>query len=200
MAFTESSRRPKVTGFKRLQFLSDIIALRRARIDDLSAALHLSRPILYTCLREDDMNLSRAEEIFSILNAELNFSFFKPDDEVEYRISGREIVRGDDGRFHFRRLAFITAYLTANGIAASELSRKMGLSDATLGTWIRQDDVKISRLFQMAEVLGLSIRAGVTLLSDSKEEKKKDPSERVYEVSVKSSTTYRLDGESKGKR
>lgn len=145
-------------GFKRLQFIADLAGLRGVGYDELAAKLGVSRPVIYSAIKEDDMNLSRAEAICQILDSNLSFKLFAPGEDVDVTVGGKDIRHNGDGSFKVKRLAFLSAYLDAKGISRVELANRMGLGWSTVATWFRKDDIKISRLFQIADSLGFSVR------------------------------------------
>ncbi len=189
MPFYESSRRPATGEFKRLQFLLDLIGLTGVGYDEIASKLGLSRPVIYSAMKEDDMNLSRAEAICQILGCEVSFSLFKPGSNAYYQLNGKEILLGDGQGYKLKRLAFLSAYLESKGISRTALAEKLCLGWSTVATWFRNDDIKISRLFQIAKVLGTSV--GVNMLIQGPADDTSDI--RQYAIDIKQSRSIPLD-------
>lgn len=181
MPFYESSRRPKAEGYRRLQFIVDVVGLNNLGYDDVAAKLGLTKPTIYSCIREDDMSLSRAEDICELLGFDLHFSFVIPNDNSEYVIDGKHIVPDKKGKFRLRRLAFLSSFLKARGVTQYTLGEKLGLAGSTVAAWFQRDDIKISRLFQIADAYGYSVRVDIENHVDEDEEAVEG---RTYQVNI----------------
>ena len=194
MPFYESSKRPSQGKFKRLQFIVDLIGLRGLNYDAVAALLGLSRPIIYTAIREDDMLLSRAEAICEVLDSSLTItlSLDPGKDGITTAIDPSLMIHTPYG-FKLKRLAFLSLFMARYGISRGEIARRTGLSPSTVATWFQNDDIKISRLFQVIDAIGASIRVDIDAHEKNSGEEQPSPeNQRSYVINIRSTKSVLL--------
>lgn len=168
---------------QRLTILRQFMNVLHIRESDAAAALGCSPITIGRWFRPsiDDCALSQAQRICSAFGHFLEVSYTDdPLDEAAHRVvqnqagSSEIIIRAPKPRPVIpqgwrpkkpaedlggeQRLAFIIAAINNRGISRKEFADKMNLSTITVDYMFRNDDVQISRIFQIAEVLGASVR------------------------------------------
>lgn len=118
-------------------------------------------------LNNDDMKLSRAAEIVSILGYQLSTDIKEKNlpspETLGYRLIlpktlQKNLEKGFLDKKHMnRKLSFLFEFISRNSIAKRELARELGLSPGAVETWFKNDDIAISHLFRIADMYDAEI-------------------------------------------
>ena len=168
-------------GCYNLRFLLDILAATRhtpktfGKMTDKPAS---AAQTLRLQLKNDDMRLSKAKEVVSILTGgyELVVEFkdeydggrempiAMPAEPSYYELILPEALRKNLARGTRmkkidprKNLAFLRSFLTYHGISQRALGKALGISGGAVETWLRRDDMAISYLFRIKDVYNLGL-------------------------------------------
>ncbi len=170
-------------GCYNLRFLLDILAATGhtpktfGKMTDKPAS---AAQTLRLQLKNDDMRLSKAKEVVSILTGgyELVVEFKDGYDCVGLdmpiampeEVSYYELILPEAIRKNLRRrtqvkkidprknLAFLRSFLACYGISQRALAKAIGISGGAVETWLRRDDMAISYLFRIKDAYNMGLR------------------------------------------
>lgn len=174
MPFYDSSRRPdRPENFTRLQFLLDIINARGLNNPGVASILGITEAAAGSIFRVDDILLSKALFLAESLGFTVRFHLYPAggDENVRYRVDPMREIIERDGQFLTKRLSFLFAAIDNNGLTQAEFASRMGLALSTVVAWRVNDDIKVSRIFQAADVLGMSIKITIQNIQQETPEK-----------------------------
>ena len=118
-------------------------------------------------LKKDDMKLSRAKLIVSIVGYKLDVEF-KDKTSAIAETPGYTIILPDHLRENLERgalkkesrnknLTFLKEFLARNNISSRNLAQRIGMSAGAVETWFSTDDVAISYLYRIKDVFQAEI-------------------------------------------
>ena len=191
----------EVYGCKNLRFMLDIFTalnLTPYSFGQMTDNTLSSAQALRAQLKKDDMKISRAKQIVSIITegrymleiaftdengapmppAPTGITIEAPDYHLSLPKKLRENFRKRTRALKMKidprkNLAFLKFLLVQNDISQRGLARKIGLSAGAVETWFRRDDVAISHLFKIKEALGLGISFSLKACKKEKNEGEK---------------------------
>ena len=167
---SSGSKLQKHYGCRNLKFLIDLFDA--VGLTPHTFAQHTPNPTstataLRLQLNNDDMKLSRAAEIVSILGYQLSTDIKEKNlpspETLGYRLIlpktlQKNLEKGFLDKKHMnRKLSFLFEFISRNSIAKRELARELGLSPGAVETWFKNDDIAISHLFRIADMYDAEI-------------------------------------------
>lgn len=153
---------PKKKESYRLQFLRELIRISGRtykEIADMSDGRVTQIPYY---LNQDSCKLSQALNICEALGYEMTMELV--DEKGLYRANDK--ARQREGR----RLDFMRNALARIGVTQKDLSEKMGLHPNTLIYNFQTDDMPVTRVYEIADTLGLGLRIDIRQVPSSAEE------------------------------
>lgn len=138
----------------RLQFLNSLLKTTGVSKAALAGMMGCSTQNVFTYFKRDDMKLSVAQGIATMLGYTLTFSLEKDGASTNSVMVNIEPLVGAGG---LKRLAFLRVAMALYGINRKELADKLGLNYQGVNRWFRVDDISISYIFTIAELYGLKV-------------------------------------------
>lgn len=156
--------------YKRLAFLREYMASQGISVKDAGEVCGMTGPAISAAFKADDMKISNVIKIIESAGFVLNI-FLTTDSTV---LLFPERRPNFDAVFYnnkkLDRLAFLYYFLNIQKISIPALAEKIGAGQATIYYAFQQDNILMSRLYQIAEVLGCSLLISVNKKEDAKRE------------------------------
>ena len=137
-----------------MQFLHSLLETTGVSKAGLAGMMGCSTQNLFTYFKRDDMRLSQAQEIASLLGYTLSFSLEKEGNSTSKVVLEIEPLVGSGG---LKRLAFLRIAMGLYGIERKKLAEQLGISYNGVNRWFKVDDISISYIFKIAELYGLRV-------------------------------------------
>lgn len=150
---------------KRLDFLTEFMTLRHLDTQDIADKLNITRTSVYCWFREstDDVRLSYAIRIIEDEGFLLQIQLFREEKDLNEpfytKVSDLSTENGD---LRLRRLSFLPLTLRKYDIKIKDVTAKMGVNVSNWRYWMKNDDIFLSRIYQIADVCDLNIRFLIT--------------------------------------
>lgn len=159
------STRTKSRTPKRLDFLTEFMTLRHIDTMDIAEKLNITRTSVYCWFRDstDDVRLSYATRIIEDEGFNLQIQLFRDEKDLNepFYAKVNDLVT-ENGDIRLSRLSFLSLTLRRYGITIKDVTSKMGVNTSNWRYWLRNDDIYLSRIYQLADVCGLNIRFLIT--------------------------------------
>ena len=124
----------------------------------LAGMMGCSTQNLFTYFKRDDMRLTTALEIASLLGYTLSFSLEKDRASTSNVIVDIEPLVGQGG---LKRLAFLRIAMGLYGIERKKLAEQLGISYNGVNRWFHVDDIAISYIFKIAKLYDLKVKTTI---------------------------------------
>lgn len=150
---------------KRLDFLTEFMTLRHLDTQDVADKLNITRTSVYCWFREstDDVRLSYAIRIIEDEGFNLQIQLFREEKDLDEPFYTKvSDLSTDNGDLRLRRLSFLPLTLRKYDIKIKDVTAKMGVNISNWRYWMKNDDIFLSRIYQIADVCGLNIRFLIT--------------------------------------
>ena len=134
---------------KNLAFLQEFLGVNGISVAQAAEKLGYTRHAILKWFRNDDAYLSKVEQLVETCGYKLVLSLDKPESNSPVRVSIENA--GSENR----RLAFLDRALISAGLSKTAASRLIGMSESSVGYWLRTDDCEISHLVDLAKAAGL---------------------------------------------
>lgn len=137
---------------KNLKFLGDFMTKMHLSTTAVAEKAGLTQVAVYYWLKKDDAHLSSVENLLRAWGFRLVFDLVPPnenDDMIDITIELPEE----------RRLAFLESAIS--GINRDELQKKLGIGSTTIYYWLSHDDIFISYIFKVADVIGKKVKISI---------------------------------------
>lgn len=144
--------------YKRLGFFLDFINAAKISYEDVATNCGLCRPTIYHWLRRDDTKLSYIQSVIESCGYKLTILMTRDNFETENTIGLRSLTRDQAGKLELKRLAFLDLALDRYNVSKLELADLLGMSPMGVKTWWVNQDIHISRIYQIADALGCSLK------------------------------------------
>ena len=141
-----------------LQFLHSLLEASGVSKARLAGMMGCSTQNLFTYFKRDDMRLTTALEIASLLGYTLSFSLEKDCASTSNVIVDIEPLVGQGG---LKRLAFLRIAMGLYGIERKKLAEQLGISYNGVNRWFHVDDIAISYLFKIAKLYDLKVKTTI---------------------------------------
>lgn len=141
---------PREAGYSRLRFLSSFLRSQGLLHEDAARMLGMSRVGFGHYFIVDDMLLSVAQRVVNLQGYDLAINFVHKGEIIESCI-GPEA-----------RLAFLDEMRRALHLTKTELASSLNIGYSAVRHWFQNDDIYISRIFQLSEALGLDLDISIT--------------------------------------
>lgn len=163
---------------RNLYFLSKLMEAKGLSTMDLAKAMGVTRQAAHHWLAKDDIKLSTAERLFAAFGYVLSFQFTARDgSDLGFNL---EDFLARYGGTMTKRLSFIRVALTGLKIDQREAEARAGFGVGTLNYYLSTDDMFVSRIMQLADGLGLSLKISVTKKEDAPEAPR-EPANQIVE-------------------
>lgn len=150
---------------KRLDFLTEFMTLRHIDTTDIAEKLNITRTSVYCWFRDstDDVRLSYAARIIEDEGFTLQIQLFRNEEDLKepFYAKASDFLT-DDGSIRLSRLSFLSLTLRRYGFTIKDVTSKMGVNISNWRYWLKNDDIYLSRIYQIADVCGLNIRFLIT--------------------------------------
>lgn len=150
---------------KRLDFLTEFMTLRHIDTTDIAEKLNITRTSVYCWFRDstDDVRLSYATRIIEDEGFNLQIQLFRDEKDLNepFYAKVNDLVT-DGGDIRLSRLSFLSLTLRRYGITIKDATSRMGVNTSNWRYWLKNDDIYLSRIYQLADVCGLNIRFLIT--------------------------------------
>ena len=150
---------------KNLQFLHSLLETTGVSKAGLAGMMGCSTQNLFTYFKRDDMRLSQAQEIASLLGYTLSFSLEKEGNSTSKVVLEIEPLVGSGG---LKRLAFLRIAMGLYGIERKNMAEQLGISYNGVNRWFKVDDISISYIFKIAALYDLKVKVKVTATTKEK--------------------------------
>ena len=146
---------------KRLDFLRALLRASGVTLNELADHFNVSRVTVGNWFKVDDIRLSLAEEICEYCGYSLNLSLCRSPYEQDAPVHhlGRRAMQ-----FERRHLPFLCVAMAREHVTSQEIANRLGLYYTTVHRWFDKNDMFLSRVEEVADVLDLSVRIDVTPL------------------------------------
>ena len=141
-----------------LQFLHSLLEASGVSKARLAGMMGGSTQNLFTYFKRDDMRLTTALEIASLLGYTLSFSLEKDRASTSNVIVDIEPLVGQGG---LKRLAFLRIAMGLYGIERKKLAEQLGISYNGVNRWFHVDDIAISYIFKIAKLYDLKVKTTI---------------------------------------
>ena len=141
-----------------LQFLQSLLEASGVSKARLAGMMGCSTQNLFTYFKRDDMRLTTALEIASLLGYTLSFSLEKDRASTSNVIVDIEPLVGQGG---LKRLAFLRIAMGLYGIERKKLAEQLGISYNGVNRWFHVDDIAISYIFKIAKLYDLKVKTTI---------------------------------------
>lgn len=163
----EQLKTPNELSYKRLGFFQDFIAAAKINYETVAAQCGLCRPTIYHWLRRDDTKLSYVTSVIEACGYSLTILMTRNNFESPMIIGIKNITQNCKGKYELKPLTFIDAALEQCHISKAELADMLNMSAMGVKTWWVNQDIMISRVYQIAEALNCSIKFHIETKNDN---------------------------------
>ena len=152
----QQGRRKKLQSskynLKNLKFLGDFMTTLGLSTTVAAEKAGLTQVSVYYWLKKDDAHYSSVERLINAWGYRLKMELVSPDD---VQTSIVVIDQPDE-----RRLAFLERAIAQADRA--ELQKQLGIGGTTIYYWLSHDDIFISHIFNIAEILGKKVKVTIS--------------------------------------
>lgn len=138
---------------KNLKFLGDFMMALGLTTTTAGEKARLSQVTVYYWLKKDDARLSSVESLINAWGYKLKMELVSVDDNEDTSIV--LIERPEE-----KRLSFLERAL--KGVSREELRQELGIGTTTIYYWFAHDDIFISYIFRIAEILGKKVKVTIS--------------------------------------
>ena len=138
-------------GLKNLEFLREFMAVQGISVSMAAELMGYTRHAILKWFRTDDAMLSVVQFLFERCGYRLVLTMDRPQEGRSVKVS----LPNDGPSMPTRRLAFLDRALKSAGLSHAATSKMLGMSQSSVGYWLRVDDCAVSRLFEIAEKTGM---------------------------------------------
>lgn len=142
------------TGMKKLDWFFAFLGMIHVSMEEAANILNYRRNTIQYWKQTDDVNLSLIMKIVDALGFYLDIKIWRGDSWEEVStITKREMSRLVPGKREPHCLAPLVAAMCLYDFTAFRLAKMMNLWVTTVRYWLDQDDIAISRLFEIVEAM-----------------------------------------------
>jgi len=132
---------------KNLKFFGDFLSAVGLNTTTAGEKIGLSQVAVYYWLKKDDAKLSSIEKLINACGYRLSMEFVDPDAEIIMEIN------------RTKRLSFLAEALAVND--KEMVARELGVGLTGIYYWLSHDDVFVSYIYRIAEILGKKVRVSI---------------------------------------
>ena len=137
---------------KNLKFLGDFMTTLGLSTTTAAEKCGLTQVSVYYWLRKDDAHYSSVERLINAWGYKLKMELVSPDDQETSIVV---IDKPDE-----RRLAFLERAIAEAG--RGEIQKQLGIGNTTIYYWLTHDDIFISYIFRIAEIIGKKVKVTIS--------------------------------------
>lgn len=155
-AYKQAKPSAKDVGYDRLDFLRKIIGAEQLTLNEVARECGVSSTAMSSSFITGDMRLSFIRKIADRCGYELEFYLTRDKNEVEY--PEKRMMPGEVTVYSEKiisNLAFLLVALKRYEISISKFSQLVPCAPTTIYSWLNNDDMYISRLYQLAYFLDM---------------------------------------------
>lgn len=135
---------------KNLKFLGDFMSATGLTTTTAGEKIGLSQVSIYYWLKKDDAHLSMVEKLIEACGFRLVIEYVPQEEPSSY---GTEIVIEVPRE---RRLSFLSE--TLSSADKETVARELGIGLSTIYYWFDHDDIFVSYIYRIAEILGRGVK------------------------------------------
>ncbi len=146
---------------KRLDFLRALLRASGITLNELADHFNVSRVTVGNWFKVDDIRLSRAKEICEYCGYSFSLSICRSPYEQDAPVHhlGRRAMQ-----YERRHLPFLCVAMAREHVTSQEIANRLGLYYTTVHRWFDKNDMFLSRVEDVADVLDSSVLIDVTPL------------------------------------
>lgn len=156
-------------SLRRLYFLEHIIKSQKLTWEKVAKKCGVSQQSISWMIISDDTKLSRIKEIMKALGSSISIEYAQKKVELERENGQRVEVRGnlylheyiepivEDALDKNKNLYFLARFLADEHISVLDFSKKIGKPKQYIKRYFEKDDMRISTIYEIAEVYDLKI-------------------------------------------
>lgn len=137
---------------RNLRFLGDFMRMRQLSTTQAGAMIGMTQVGVYYWFKRDDARLSQVDKLIAACGYSLNFEFLDREQETNPLIS-IEVART-------KRLSFLSEALDSLE-KKKDVAGKLGLASSTIYYWLTKDDIFISYIYKIAEIIGKKVKVTI---------------------------------------
>lgn len=152
-------RTPRVRAFqkdkyqlKNLKFLGDFMSAVGLNTTTAAEKIGITQVSVYYWLKKDDARLSTVEKLIEACGYSLNIELVSTQPEESDNVIIIE-------KNHERRLSFLSDALSNQD--KEKVAKAIGIGFSTIYYWLEHDDMFISYIYQIAEVIGKKVKVSI---------------------------------------
>lgn len=178
---TNSCKPVSSTGMKKLNWFFTFLSMLHVSMEEAANILNYRKATIQYWKQTDDVNLSLITKIVEALGFRLDIKIWRGDswDEVS-SITTREMRRLVPGKREPHCLTPLIAAMCLYDFTAFRLAKIMNLWVTTVRYWLDQDDIAISRLFEIVEAMDCHLMIRVVKKDDAGDGHQADFDEPMY--------------------
>lgn len=156
------SRRPvsREYSYRRLEFLWRFLAANNINFTVCAHKIGVSAATISRWFNLDDIMLSRAQQIAEGFDYELVPSIHPKGEckDISAILNMQQLICNNDaGNLTLKRLSFLRINIDRAPMMKKDIAKSIGIEYTSLNRWFTTDDIAISRLIQLAELLDWAI-------------------------------------------
>jgi len=132
---------------KNLKFLGDFMTAVGLNTTTAGEKIGISQVSIYYWLKKDDAKLASVEKLMNACGYRLGIEFVDPDNEIIMEIN------------RTKRLSFLAEALAVNDKEA--VAKELGIGLTGIYYWLSHDDMYISYIYRIAEILGKKVKVTI---------------------------------------
>jgi len=145
---------PRVRSFQRdkydlknLKFLGDFMSALGLNTTTAGEKIGISQVSVYYWLKKDDAKLSTVEKLINACGYSLSIEFVDPEMEIIMEIN------------RTKRLSFLSEALSV--CDKEMIAKELGMGLTGIYYWLSHDDVNISYIYRIAELIGKKVKVTI---------------------------------------
>ena len=142
---------------KKMGFFVDLLNLSHISYDNAAALAGMSKSCIYYWITVDNAKLSQVMNVIEGLGYSLRIilSRNEGDDAKITPVDINDLLMSNNCKP--KRLSFLTIALVKYAISKKDLASRLNVTNKTIGYYFSQDDILISRIFDIAKACDLSV-------------------------------------------
>lgn len=185
----EVSIRPDASKypFKRLGFFEAFLRAVGATQNDVADIVGIKQSSVCRWFLIDDVMISNIYEVANHYGYNLEPQVFTNNESVNERTRdlSRYLIAKSGGKLEIKKLTFLQLALDLEPRTKEEIAKEIGIEYPSISRWFRMDDIAVSRLVQLCDILGWRIQFDFKL--------KPEEMKKLEENNEKKGFSYHID-------
>lgn len=156
----EGNLRPYNLNYRRLRFLDDFCNTANLNYSDIAKICGLAHTSVSHWFEVDDCRLSVCHKLIEGKGFKLTIYLTRDVNEIDSKVAidMTDMLDFDEaGRYIPKRLGFLAVAMKRYGIKRMQLAKDMQIAYTSLKAYFINDDMYVSRLFQIADLCDFSV-------------------------------------------